>query len=951
VTETITAVNPETGVYRTPEIGAPNDELRAFLQYHCNAESLYRNRVMERVARNFYYYYGRQWIAVDTEYADWQRAFTFTDELDDHIPHPVTNRAVIAVENEAARLGKSALKPHVRADTRDPAQRGAARAIKDFMDSMLREDHWPDVRDEGVISFIVGGTQIQQSEWRLDYVDSQPSISPEACTCTGCGYHYTDTQAPLSAVQGSRQAAIDAGVSRPTPNPPGAPEGEYAPADELGPPSVLEAEGYFRELDDPAGNDPTEEDPLVEMTECPSCGCQLGEFAMDAEQALAGADAFGRPLGGPEPKGRRHIEPVSIFDFFPENGGIDVAPWSMRCWGRATPRPLPYFTRHFENGHMVERERTDRLLEHHPMLAEYGSRGHWSSSLDRGIFDNHALHLEYHELPSAEFPMGRSIEMAGDIVLYDGELCTELVDSKGKAHLIQRKQIDAVRYKVCPREFYGRSLVDDIIGPQNRINQIDSQVEATLDYFGAPNLMVPVTSNMQQPVWWDEYGSGKIVFYEPDINQPNVKPEPIGGQGWASSSDTWRVREAARNDFDEIAGNMQVEMGGAPPGVTAASALQYVGEKAGLRREPKARALEALYGRQFTHQLKLIATFGTEDEEYDVVSKNGRREVRYLETADIVDIAGIEVQMEPTADMRLWKREAIKEGIALGLYQLDSAATVRRVLEAMEMPTDINEDANLQVLAAEDSFVGFRDEGIVPPIDMLHDNWIQYQTLGTQLMGDEGTELRKASGWLTREVQQAIFGWERVRLARLNAVAMAQDALQNGVPEGPDETDPKTGAVTKPAKRNPLDEKGAMAAQQALLGQLPRSYDLQIELIWTEMLEQAGVAQKLAQAAVAAGQSPEVMRDPTGAPIVDPMTGMPVIVLPQALRLQMSFEAVVQAHKLLDQEKKMAAMAGAGVVAAPGGSSSPAGMVPTPGQAVKPGQGQAIGAATTPAGM
>ena len=66
---------------------------------------------------------------------------------------------------------------------------------------------------------------------------------------------------------------------------------------------------------------------------------------------------------------------------------------------------------------------------------------------------------------SKRFKLGRSIEMAGDVVLFDGELCTELTDGRGKVHKVARKQIDAVRYKIRSREFWGQGLVDDTIGP------------------------------------------------------------------------------------------------------------------------------------------------------------------------------------------------------------------------------------------------------------------------------------------------------------------------------------------------------------------------------------------------------------------------------------------------------------------------------------------------------
>jgi hypothetical protein len=890
----------------TPEIGAKPDVLREFIRKHNNHRSLFRMRAMERVWRNFLYYYGRQWIAVDQSYSDWLRAFTFIDELDDHIPRPVTNRVVIAVENEAARLGKSALKPHVRADTNDPKQRAAARAVKDYITAGLRDDaFWPDVREQGVISFVVGGTLIQESSWQLDETDLEPRVQDDACSCTNCGECYADRKAPLSAVLG---------VLPPSPS-----GGEPA------------HQGYYEKQQgqrDPSSGAPSPagDDPLVTMSKCLKCGGDLGEFAGDASELTEADDMFGRWIGGVAPKGKRRMEPVSIFDFFPENGGVDVEPWNMRCWGRMTPRPLAYFEERFENGCDVEPESVHSLLEHHPILAEYSYSGFWSAQFDGAIFATHALHMEYHELPSKQFPMGRSIEMAGDVVLFDGELCTEIVDSRGKAHKVPRKQVDAARYKIRPREFWGQALVDDVVGPQNRINQVDSQVESTLDYFGSPNLMVPVTANMQTPVWFDEYGNGKILFYEPDINNANLKPEPIGGQGWASSSDTWRVREAAKADFDEIAGNMQVELGGAPPGVTAASALQYAGEKAGVRREPKARALEALYGRQFTHQMNLIAAFGTDEEEYDVVSKNGRREQRSLERTDLINVAGISVEMEPTADMRLWKREAIKEGISLGLYTLDSAGTIRRVLEAMEMPTDINEDANLQVLYAEEAFTDYRDAGLIPPILPLHDNWIQYQTLGNYLMGDEGTEIAKMSGWHRREVQHAIAGWEEVLEQRIFASDEAKVQMTSGIEVAPAQVDPATGAELVPSQRRPATPQEV----QGLVAQiLPAAWDLRIELIWTEMMEAAGLVQKIGERTIG----------PDGLPVVGP-DGQPAMALPKGLRLHMSFEAVVQAHRKIDEAKKMKAAAGMAVTAAPGGSSTASGGIPQPGQASSPAPGQ-----------
>lgn len=698
---------------RVPAIDEEEARILEFRDRWFSKYNIYRVRRLEQMALNHHYLLGRQWIELDTEILiEGTRGFQFrqisTEEQHD-IPRPVTNVIAPSVEVEISALGKRKLVPKVIPLSRDPRVEAATKVSNDVLEDRLRANEWPSRRSEVTLSTVLYGTGIIKTWWDETYADSMAVGSTEAVSCPQCGMKLSSPRLGIADIP---------------------------------------------EDFDTSNASPVEGDAeSVEVTNCPHCNVPMEPY-MVGEDETSDVDAVGKPLGNIIPKGFPRMEVVSPFDLYVENSGIGISPENCRIWGQCTPRSLDWIEERFPEKFaedVIKPEDPDELMASHPLLGDWDLLGRYSAVYDTNIYDYHANVYEIYCDKTFKFPKGRAIIVCGDEILYNGDLYRDI--GKKEVKLVS---FSAARYKVRPKEFFGRGLVDDLISPQNRLNGIDSQIIEARERLGNPNIMVTEAMDLQGPEW-NERGGGAIWRYNIDPLGPNARPDYFGDKLFDTA--VYQERDRIKSDIKELAGPQDIEIGAAPKNITTTSGLQLLGEAAERRRGEREDALTHMFEASWEHLLELECVLRAEDSTYQQETEGGSWEEKQFNREMLMGQSKVKIEKQAEVDKSLMQREATREAQADGLYRLDSQLAIKRILELRGLPTDVNEDLNFQVDLAKKKWVEFVDEGLIPTIDPSIDDFrIHFQALGTFLLGDEGQRIAKDAGW--PQILKVIAGWE-----------------------------------------------------------------------------------------------------------------------------------------------------------------------------------------------
>jgi hypothetical protein len=718
-------LNPDDFPLRVPPESATPEQLIAFKDRWFNDMSVVRCREMERMALNIYYTsLDKQWIEPDNDFlSDDLRTWSFKDISMGpgkvQMPQPVTNYIAPAVEIELAHLTKRELTAAVVASGTDPQLEFAARRAKEILEHRLQVNSWPDLREAATHTLVITGTVGLKSYWDESYEDTTTIANPEAQMCSSptCQTVVSSPIVAKSQMEGIRHAET----------------------------AVDQVPNY-------------EGEDNAKLTNCPTCEVPtpMVPYTPSPQEAESRLDHFKRPMGLQTPKGNTALEVVSPFDLYPENSGVDVDPAKCKIWGQATPRSLDWLEERYpDRCDELRPDNPAEIMKFHPILGEWQILGRYDSSLDSGIYDNHCRVYEIHALPSYRYPEGRSIVIAGEVVLENGPLLRTVETAEGVLK-VPRVLYSAARFKPVHRQFWGRGLVDVLISPQNRLNGIDAQTIETRLRMGSPNLLASDDMDLTGPEWIAE-GGNKVTRYSRSALDPTATPTIM--EGAQMPPFTFNERQQTVQDMKELAGPQDIEQGEAPRNISTTSGLQVLGEQAERRRGPRERSLIAAFEKIWKHQLDLIWALRSEDDEYAVTSPDGAEELIAFNRTAIAGQTKVKIEKQAYVDRSLYQKEGTREAQADGLYILASQASRKRLLELRGLPTDVNPDLNRQVDCAREQWVNFINNGIIPTIDKTLDNHqIRFEVLGEMLLSQEGKRIEREAGW--PQVAKAIAGWE-----------------------------------------------------------------------------------------------------------------------------------------------------------------------------------------------
>lgn len=726
--------------YRFPDLSAQESDIKSFRDRHFSRYATYRNRHMQRITTALYYILGRQWVQQDNKILpEGARGFAIRDMEDEEnveLPRPVTNFVAPAVDTEFATLSKRQWVPKIPTFSRDPRMEAASKVADDVLNDRLKKLGWEDIRDRFILNLIHMGTATLHSFWEQSYYETSWVSVPEPHICMGCGAVLASRSLPktmIVAIQNGSTASLA---------------------------------------------DVPDDDEEVEMTNCPKCasGLPLQRTELNEPQSRL-LDAFGRPLGEDLPKGNTALELVTPFEYYPQNAGIGITPETARFHGIAKVRSLDWVEEHHpELIDEVTPESPTELMREHPLLGEWDLLGRYDYALDAGIYDHHVLVYDLFALPSYRFKDGRAIRLIGttqQLIARNEALIRRVTDESGAEAAVPTDCVCSAVWKPREGEFWGKTLADDLLSPQNRVNGIDAQVIEARERMGSPNLMIPEDANLDGPEYRSGYGLGKLFKYQPSAINPAAKPEVFGAV--LMPSGVAQERTAAIDAMTRIIGPADIETGEAPRNITTTSGLQILGEQAERRRATRERGITSTFKKIWEHQLQLLWTLRVDDDTYEAKLPDGSWEVRQYNRQHIAGQTKVEIERQAYIDRSIIVRESTRQALVDQLYDASTPMARKKLLELMGLPTDVNEDTNLQIEHARRQWVDFVDNQMIPVIDPTLDNaLIRFHVLGTMMLQDEGKNLAHSALW--PDILPLIAGWkdEFATLSQQDAATRAQ---------------------------------------------------------------------------------------------------------------------------------------------------------------------------------
>lgn len=276
------------------------------------------------------------------------------------------------------------------------------------------------------------------------------------------------------------------------------------------------------------------------------------------------------------------------------------------------------------------------------------------------MVENCAVVKEYYERPSAEYPKGRQIVVAGLVCVYAGPSPYEGPEM-GDWH-----PYSECRWEIVPGRFWGKSPLDDACEIQKQVNSIDSVIVLNRKTQAIPQKLIPQGIGISPGQWTGR--PGQEMFYRADGS--GAKPETIPAAGLDAS--VFQERAQRVEDLKQITGAIDILKGDRPPGVNAASALNLLYEVGTGKLFPILDRWKMFVEQDQKKQLRLVAKHYKEPRP-DFIRLLKMKNTDLSETqinqfigADLYDNCNVVVE----AGSNIPKLQAAKQGMLVELAQM-----------------------------------------------------------------------------------------------------------------------------------------------------------------------------------------------------------------------------------------------------------------------------------------
>ena len=671
-----------------------------------------RCRDVSRYRRAELYDQGMQWLRESlggfeqgNSPAQWAPVYWSADDSS-YIPTPVFNEGLGARINESARLGRPNYRPKVtpKSEMPDLASREGSKAMKESLVFSMRTGHWDD--KQGPLLYyhmpLYGGAY-----WKSEFVlrwDQVVTVPVQgAASCPECGKILSDRTIQPQHVDQIGQSA----------------------------PYAMNA---F------SGGD--SEQP-VSLGWCPWCAShpQLEPYDPTFKEAQTGKDVFNRPLGESKPSGDWEMKVCSPYDMFLRNMGLDQSPGELTDVTEAHVEHLDWFgLRWPDKVNKLKPENPAALAREHPVA---GAPDLLASMLDARLFENCARAKERHKLPwmemvpdqasgkwTMQLNQGRSAVVCGDEVLFYGPLMMASANYPGQT--LKRVIYDYIPWELRDggRRLQGLSQWDGMFDPQDAINETSSQTQAVRKRLAVPLYLALTTHNFQIAGMRGGI-PGMLAEIDVDPLAPGIIPSLIN-----NTTIDPGVREEMRGALEalqRIAGNIDVEQGNPPPGVSAGNAIAFLKGASSEKREPRLARIKASLKRGWSHGAEIKCHMYAEARPMRYKDEDGEERWKYVHGLDFSLQTDVDVDAEPDFDNEAQEIEKVRDAIQIGVLdpRAGDAGQKRALGRIMKLDESLYEDRDLQDKDAQREQIDYKEIGRMPRIDPgLDDHSTHYQVHG-----------------------------------------------------------------------------------------------------------------------------------------------------------------------------------------------------------------------------
>lgn len=322
---------------------------------------------------------------------------------------------------------------------------------------------------------------------------------------------------------------------------------------------------------------------------------------------------------------------------------------------------------------------------------------------------------ELRELPSEEFPKGLYAVRIGknaNAIVEAGPLPTEYGAGVRKG----QKFLPLIHWKCqsLPGRFWAKSPLDDLVPLQLYRNVVESNIRLSVQRMGNAMWLLPKGCGVD--VLTGE--PGQSVQYNPVSvgGTQHAKPERIGAD-LNNVGALLGVLKTIDDAIERLAGTFFLQGGDAPPGVTAASALAYLGEK-GQQSLSMLRGNWAKGWREFDIMgLELARQNWDEPRLRTVAGKNKKWQTQSFMKSDLVGAVNMIIDFNALAPQsNATDRAQIAQLVQLGFVNPQDNETQIEVLKTFgQLKLKGSLDTDLQDAAKEqDAFL--ESQGATQPV-------------------------------------------------------------------------------------------------------------------------------------------------------------------------------------------------------------------------------------------
>lgn len=313
-----------------------------------------------------------------------------------------------------------------------------------------------------------------------------------------------------------------------------------------------------------------------------TCGTGFYKVIWDND----GGNVVGEANGIPVYEGDVKIIAVSPFEIFPDsiyNEELD------ECFSVIHARAVPIREIRERYGVSVAGENVDVYK-----LSTDGTRGESCVS----ALKNAAVVIEKYEKPSSEFPNGRLITVAGDELLYYGEL--PYINGKNGTRSFPFVKQDCLKKA---GSFFGGSITERLIPVQRAFNAVKNRKHEFLNRLSMGIMKVEDGSVDVDDLESEGLPPGKVLVYR----QGSTAPEMLSGMNMPSDFND--EEERLLSEFVTISGVAEVSSSMSNAHVTSGTALEILVEQDNERLIVSAETIRKCYLEIAKQTIRLYSQF------------------------------------------------------------------------------------------------------------------------------------------------------------------------------------------------------------------------------------------------------------------------------------------------------------------------------------------------------